>query len=230
MLGVQAGQAPSAVTEVPGLHVMNVDPAAAAALYREKVVGPHRGMLPDSAISQIEEQLSGACTVEIAAFNEFVALLTDPEITERFDHVLFDTAPIGHTLLLLDASRNYQRQLARQSGQAPPEEALELLSRLTDPDHTRVLLVTLPEATPVHEAAALQDDLTRAGIKPVAWVVHQSLNAAAPTDPLLAAKAGAERRYFAEVTDEHADRTAVLPWSAMAPVGTQQLAALADAG
>ncbi len=95
------------------------------------------------------------------------------------------------------------------------------------PATPRILLVTLPEATPVHEAAALQADLARAGIKPYAWVVNQSLAAAAPTDPLLAARAGSEGRYLTEVATRHADRTAVLAWSPAPPVGAEALAQLA---
>jgi arsenite-transporting ATPase len=96
-----SGSVPVAVPGVPRLNVVNIDPSAAAAEYRERVVGPYRGVLPASAVSSIEEELSGSCTIEVAAFNEFVWLLTSPEVAAAYDHVVFDTAPTGHTLRLL---------------------------------------------------------------------------------------------------------------------------------
>ena len=101
VFGIHAGPQPTAVPDVPGLFVSNIDPEAAAEAFKERAVGPYRGVLPKSAIASMEEQLSGACTVEIAAFNEFTAVLAAPQNTAGFDHVIFDTAPTGHTLLLL---------------------------------------------------------------------------------------------------------------------------------
>ncbi len=92
---------PVAIAAVPGLHAMNVDPEAAAAAYRERVVGPYRALLPADAVASIEEQLAGACTVEIAAFDEFAKLIGDRDVAARYDHIVFDTAPTGHTLRLL---------------------------------------------------------------------------------------------------------------------------------
>ena len=101
VFGVTAGPGPTAVPGVERLFVSNLDPEAAAAAFKERAVGPYRGVLPESAIASMEEQLSGACTVEIAAFNEFTAVLSAPQQTAEFDHVIFDTAPTGHTLRLL---------------------------------------------------------------------------------------------------------------------------------
>lgn len=92
---------PKAVPTVENLFASNLDPEASASAYREKVVGPYRGILPDSVVATMEEQLSGACTVEIAAFDEFTTLLTNTEIINQYDHIIFDTAPTGHTLRLL---------------------------------------------------------------------------------------------------------------------------------
>ncbi len=101
VFGIHAGPQPTAVPDVAGLFVSNLDPEAAAEAFKERAVGPYRGVLPQSAITSMEEQLSGACTVEIAAFNEFTAVLAAPQQTAEFDHVIFDTAPTGHTLRLL---------------------------------------------------------------------------------------------------------------------------------
>ena len=101
VFGLTAGQQPAAVPGVEGLFVSNLDPEVAAAAFKERAVGPYRGVLPEAAITSMEEQLSGACTVEIAAFNEFTAVLAAPHDTAEFDHVIFDTAPTGHTLRLL---------------------------------------------------------------------------------------------------------------------------------
>ena len=101
VLGLALSAEPSQVPGVPGLFASNVDPVEAAAAYREQMVGPYRGVLPDAAVRSMEEQLSGACTVEIAAFNEFATLMGNPAAVERFDHIIFDTAPTGHTLRLL---------------------------------------------------------------------------------------------------------------------------------
>ena len=97
----RAGDAPTPIPEVPDLFAMNIDPEAAAHAYRERMVGPYRGILPDASVRSMEEQFSGACTTEIAAFDEFSRLLGDASATAEFDHVIFDTAPTGHTLRLL---------------------------------------------------------------------------------------------------------------------------------
>ncbi|MBK0867212.1 arsenical pump-driving ATPase [Saccharopolyspora sp. HNM0986] len=206
------------------LEVTRIDPVVETAAYTEAVLAEASADLDEQGRALLVEDLRSPCTEEIAVFHAFARTVAAAQ--DRI--VVVDTAPTGHTLLLLDASRSYQRQLSQQSGQAPPPEAVELLDRLTDPDYTRVVLVTLPEATPVHEAAALQGDLARAGIKPFAWVVNQSLAAASPVDPLLVARAASERRYLAEVATDHAERTAVLPWRAATPVGAEQLALLAN--
>ena len=102
VLETAIGAEPTAVQSVSGLFAVNVDPEEAAANYRERTVGPYRGVLPQAAIAHMEEQLSGACTMEIAAFDEFAKLLGDPAMTQEFNHIVFDTAPTGHTLRLLD--------------------------------------------------------------------------------------------------------------------------------
>lgn len=171
----------------------------------------------------LEEDLRSPCTEEIAVFRAFAREVGQG--TNRF--VVLDTAPTGHTLLLLDASEAYQRELERQARSTQPEEVLKLLERLRDPEFTRILLVTLPEATPVHEAAALQEDLRRARIEPFAWVINQSLLNSGSCDPLLQCREASEHRYLREVVEKQSKRTAWLPWQPEEPIGPEALARLA---
>jgi arsenite-transporting ATPase len=208
---------------VPGLTVSRIDPAQETAAYQTEVLKAQGAELDAAGRALMEEDLRSPCTEEIAVFRAFareVGLGAD-----RF--VVLDTAPTGHTLLLLDASEAYNRELQRQSRSTQPESVLRLLDRLRDPAFTRILLVTLPEATPVHEASDLQQDLRRARIEPFAWIINQSLLHSGSCDPLLQRREQAEHRYVREVMEQHATRTAWLPWQPEEPVGPDALARLA---
>jgi len=209
--------------QVAGLTLSKIDPAAETAAYQNEVMHAQGGALDAAGRDLLEEDLRSPCTEEIAVFRAFAREVGQG--TERF--VVLDTAPTGHTLLLLDASEAYQRELERQARSTQPEEVLKLLERLRDPAFTRILLVTLPEATPVHEAADLQDDLRRARIEPFAWVINQSLLHSGSCDPLLLRREQSERRYLLEVVATHATRTAWLPWQPAEPTGPDALAQLA---
>ncbi len=125
--------------------------------------------------------------------------------------VILDTAPTGHTVLLRDAAEAYHREVMRTQTEMP-EAVRALLPRLRDPVFTKTVIVTLPEATPVHEAERLQDDLARAGVLPFAWVINQSLSAAGSQDPLLAERAVHETPFIRRVTEQPVGRIALIPW------------------
>ena len=154
------------------LLVERIDPAVETARYSDEVMSAAVG-LDDEGRALLEEDLRSPCTEEIAVFRAFAR--TVDAARERI--VVLDTAPTGHTLLLLDAAQSYQREVQRTNAQVPAEVA-QLLARLRDPEFARILVVTLAESTPVHEAARLQADLQRAGIEPHGWVINASLSAA----------------------------------------------------
>lgn len=192
---------------VDGIRVSRIDPAAETRAYSDEVMRTAGADLDAAGRALLEEDLRSPCTEEIAVFRAFARIVDEGER----GFVVIDTAPTGHTLLLLDAAESYHREVLRTSGSAP-EEVRRLLPRLRDASFTKILLVTLPEATPVHEAAALQRDLLRAEIRPFAWVVNQSLAPLDVTDPILARRRANEARFHAEVR-ELASRVALVPWS-----------------
>ncbi len=210
------------VDQIPaGLTVGRIDPRAETEAYRAEVLADAGADLDAQGRALLEEDLRSPCTEEIAVFRAFARAVDQGQ--DGF--VVLDTAPTGHTILLLDATLAYHRELSRQSS-GIPDSVQQLLPRLRDPDFTRVLLVTLPEAIPVHEAAQLQEDLVRAGIRPFAWVVNQSLAPLPVTDPVLLARQQHEGAYISEVVRQRASCTAIVPWLVEAPVGAEPLAAV----
>lgn len=205
VFAMRAGTAPTPVPGVPTLSIMNLDPEAAAAAYRERVVGPYRGVLPEAAVRSMEEQLSGACTVEIAAFNEFTALLADPTLVARFDHVVFDTAPTGHTLRLLSLPSAWSGFLETSSSGASclgPLAGLEqhrtqyaaTVAALADAKRTTVILVSRPEASALREAARAGGELAALGVANQQLVINGLLVGAVGDDAVA-------RRYAARQED-----------------------------
>jgi arsenite/tail-anchored protein-transporting ATPase len=169
----------------------------------------------------LEEDLRSPCTEEIAVFHAFARAVA----AGQDGFVVLDTAPTGHTILLLDAAEAYHREVSRTQG-VMPEAVRQLLPRMRDPAFTRVLIVTLAEATPVHEAERLQDDLGRAGIAPFAWVIDQSLLASGTRHPLLRERGALEVPFVRRVADRLSRRCALIPWLPEAPVGVAGLSQL----
>lgn len=192
---------------VDGIRVSRIDPVAETRAYSDEVMRTAGANLDAAGRALLEEDLRSPCTEEIAVFRAFARIVDEGE----HGFVVIDTAPTGHTLLLLDAAESYHREVLRTSGSAP-EEVRRLLPRLRDASFTKILLVTLPEATPVHEAAALQRDLERADIRPFGWVINQSLTPLKVTDPILVRRRANEARFHTEVS-ALADRAAVVPWA-----------------
>jgi arsenite-transporting ATPase len=214
-------QAVMAEDELEGLTVSRIDPAQVTAAYREEVMHAAGAGLDEQGKALLEEDLRSPCTEEIAVFRAFAQAVAEGE--DGF--VVLDTAPTGHTILLLDSALAYHREVTRQANQMP-ECVEKLLPRLRDPDYTRVLVVTLPESTPVHEAAKLQQDLRRAEIEPYAWIINQSLSPIVVRDPVLLGRQLSERPLIQEVVTNHAQRAYLIPWQAQSPTGLNGLRAL----
>ena len=204
------------------LTVSRIDPHAETERYRQHVLQTKGAKLDAAGRALLEEDLRSPCTEEIAVFQAFSRIIR--EAGRKF--VVMDTAPTGHTLLLLDATGAYDREIQRQMGGKGMHFTTPMM-QLRDPKQTKVLLVTLAETTPVLEAANLQADLRRAGIEPWAWIVNQSVAAAQPRSALLRQRAANERAEIETVAQQHARRYAVVPLLGTEPIGTGRLLELA---
>jgi arsenite/tail-anchored protein-transporting ATPase len=212
--------------EVPGLRVDRIDPKAETERYVEKIMKERGGNLDAQGQALLREDLRSPCTEEIAVFHAFTRIVQEA----RGAFVVLDTAPTGHTLLLMDATGAYHRQVTRlRDSHAPAARIITPLMRLQDPAYTRVLLVTLAETTPVSQANALQEDLRRAHIEPYAWVVNKSLLATGTRDPLLRQRLLGEQKQIDRVRGSMAKRVFFVPWHATPPVGLPALQELARA-
>jgi arsenite-transporting ATPase len=206
--------------DIDGMTVGRIDPEAATRAYVEHALATSGAGLDPDARALLEEDLRSPCTQEIAVFQAFSRTVAEA----RRGFVVLDTAPTGHTLLLLDAAGSYHRDVMRTT-RGSPGRLVTPLMRLRDPAYTKVLIVTLPETTPVLEAERLQNDLRRAGIEPFAWVLNRSLAAAGPRDPVLRQRAAAEAAHVKRVRRE-AGRVVLIPWRPEAPVGAELLRSL----
>ena len=208
---------------LPNLQVSRIDPKVETERYRRFVLENQGTGLDAEGLAVLEEDLRSPCTEEIAVFQAFSRV-----IKEADDHfVIMDTAPTGHTLLLLDATGAYHREMVRQMGQTH-DHVMTPMMQLQDPEKTKVIIVTLAETTPVLEAANLQQDLRRAGIEPWAWVINSSLAAAKPSSPFLVTRASRELPLINDVTEQFAKRIALTPLQNEEPVGAALLAKMAS--
>ncbi len=206
------------------LEVSRIDPREETRKHIEDVMEKAGKDLDEEGRALLLEELRSPCTEEVAVFQAFAR--TVAKGADQF--VVLDTAPTGHTLLLLDASEAYHREVLKNKGELP-SDVTELLPKLRDPAFTRVLLVTLPEATPVHEAQRLQEDLRRAEINPAGWILNQSLAGAAPSDPRLQIQAQREVTYLKEAANL-TDKLVIIPWLINEPAGAEGLDALITSG
>jgi len=207
---------------MPGLTVDRIDPVVETERYVTKILATRRPELDEQGMALLREDLASPCTEEVAVFHAFSRIVAQA----RAAFVVLDTAPTGHTLLLLDATGAYHRQMTRQLEPSGPGRIITPLMRLQDPAYTRVILVTLPETTPVSEAAALQDDLRRAGIEPFGWVINKSLAASGTHDPLLRLRLATERAQIARVQKGLAKRVFTIGWRSKPPIGVGELQTL----
>ena len=229
VFGVSVGKRVTAVPAVARLHALEIDPQAAAQGYRERIVGPVRGVLPESVVKGIEEQLSGACTTEIAAFDEFTALLTDLTLTADYDHVLFDTAPTGHTIRLLQLPGAWSGFLDTGKGDASclgPLAGLDkqrdqyraAVAALADPRRTRLVLVARAQQATLREVARTHQELAAIGLSQQYLVVNGVFPPGdTDQDPLAAAIHDREQVALAAIPDLLAalprDRVALKPFN-----------------
>jgi arsenite-transporting ATPase len=208
--------------ELPGLEVGRIDPKLETQRYIDKIMAARSPSLDEQERALLLEDLQSPCTEEVAVFHAFSRTVA----AARSAFVVLDTAPTGHSLLLMDATGAYHRQMAREFEEQSSVHIVTPLMRLQVPRYTQIVLVTLPETTPVSQAAALQADLRRAGIEPYAWVVNKSILAAGTRDPLLQARLDGERQQMTRLADGLAHRAFAVPWMPQAPVGLSALSNL----
>ncbi len=208
--------------EVPGLTVSRIDPKVETRRYIDKIMAARSPKLDAAEQALLLEDLQSPCTEEVAVFHAFSRIVSEG----RSAFVVLDTAPTGHSMLLMDATGAYHRQMTREFEGHGAARVVTPLMRLQDASYTRIILVTLPEVTPVSQAAALQEDLRRASIEPYAWVLNKSALAAGTRDPLLAARLAGERKQMERMAAGLARRIFTLPWLAVPPIGFAELSKL----
>ncbi|WP_082548855.1 arsenical pump-driving ATPase [Rhizobacter sp. Root404] len=208
--------------DLPGLKVSRIDPKVETQRYIDKIMAARSPQLDAQEQALLLEDLQSPCTEEVAVFHAFSRIVGEG----RSAFVVLDTAPTGHSMLLMDATGAYHRQMTREFEGHGATRVVTPLMRLQDPAYTKIILVTLPEVTPVSQAAALQDDLRRARIEPYAWVLNKSVLAARTRDPLLQARLAGERKQIARMSGGLAQRLYALPWLSVPPIGLGELSKL----
>ncbi len=205
-----------------GLHenltISSIDPKKVVQEYKDEVLNKARETMDEDGLAYIKEDLESPCTEEIAVFRAFANVIAE----SKDQIVVIDTAPTGHTLLLLDASEAYHKEISRSSGEIP-DSVRDLLPKLRDDSYTSIIIITLPEATPVFEATRLEEDLKRANIAIHWWVINQSFYITDTRDSILAQKAQAEINWIQRVDDLSHGQMVIIPWSIHEPKGIDGL-------
>ena len=205
--------------ELPeNLTMSSIDPKKVLATYKEEVLSKARETMNEDGLSFVQEDLESPCTEEIAVFRAFANVIE----AHQDEVVVIDTAPTGHTLLLLDSSESYHKEISRSSGEVPVA-VQHLLPTLRNPEETSVIITTLPEATPVYEAERLQQDLQRAGLTVHFWVINQSFSMIQTNDHLLKRKIISEQKWMERVDSLSNSHTVLIPWSLKEPKGLEGL-------
>lgn len=207
---------------VDGLRVDRIDPIVETQRYVDKIMATRGAGLNQQERALMLEDLKSPCTEEVAVFHAFSRVVSEA----RSAFVVLDTAPTGHSMLLMDATGAYHRQMVRELESHGTARLVTPLMRLQDPGYTKIILVTLPETTPVLQAEALQADLRRAQIEPFAWVINKSILAADTHDPLLEARLTGEAKQVTRVEKDLAQKAYVVPWLAQPPIGAEALSKL----
>ncbi|MDF3004198.1 MAG: arsenite-activated ATPase ArsA [Oscillospiraceae bacterium] len=197
------------ITEKSGISMSHIDEHAELKKYQEEVLAKARETMPEDDVAYVEEDLRSPCTQEIAVFRAFAQIVEKAES----EVVVIDTAPTGHTLLLLDSTQSYHREVKRTQGDIP-ESVKNLLPRLRNTEETEVIIITLAEATPVYEAMRLEEDLKRAGIATKWWVINASLYQTGTVNRMLSAKANNEIEWINKVDEHSRGYFAVIGWTA----------------
>ena len=241
VLDVLIGTSPTPVPGARGLDAVNIDPEAAARAYREQLVGPYRDVLPSGAVARIEEELSGACTTEIAAFDQFVRLLADEDQSAGYAHVVFDTAPTGHTLRLLKLPAAWDHFLETNTtgtsclGPLSGLRDRQVLYRrsldmLSDPSSSLVVLVARPDEGSLREAERTRSELASVGMANQVLGLNGIFTATDRSDPLARALAARGQAALGALPAGLAAlprfSVPLLPW---APLGVERLQAVFDA-
>jgi arsenite/tail-anchored protein-transporting ATPase len=208
--------------EVPGLQVDRIDPKVETQRYIDKIMAAKSPGLDAQEQALLLEDLRSPCTEEVAVFHAFSRIVSEA----RSAFVVLDTAPTGHSLLLMDATGAYHRQMMREFKDHGAAHLVTPLMRLQDAGYTKIILVTLPEVTPVSQAIALQEDLQRASIEPYAWVINKSILTSGTSDPLLMARIVGERKQIERVSHGLTKRLFAVPWLALPPIGLSRLSKL----
>lgn len=203
---------------VENLTVSRIDPKVEVSNYEAEVLAKASETMNEEGLAFVKEDLASPCTEEIAVFRAFANVVED----HQDEIIIIDTAPTGHTLLLLDATESYHREISRSQGDIPASVS-NLLPRLRDANYTSVAITTLSEATPVYEATRLQEDLKRAGLSVDWWIVNQSFTTVSTTSKILKQKQQSESKWLQEIQLISKDRYVTIPWVKTAPLGIKGL-------